>query len=177
MNGEIKFKDNGVYDDLTFKDYNSGCEFDYSLVSSSVKQLTPLINYIKYELDVGDTLIIEEIENHLHPANQRTLVRHLVNLVNEGLNIILTTHSDYILEQFNNLIRLSNVESDKLKELGFGKADVLDCDKVAIYNFANDSPQVSRFDINRTGFIDETFTAVVEGLYDESREIIHSKRR
>ena len=177
LRGEIRFKDNGIYDDLVFKDYDNGREFDFSLVSSSVKQLTPLINYLKYELDVGDTLIIEEIENHLHPANQRILVRHLVNLVNEGLNIVLTTHSDYILEQFNNLIRLSNVDSTQLKELGFEPGDVLDCEKIAIYNFKNASSEVSRFDINETGFIDETFGQVIEDLYDESLEIIHSKRR
>lgn len=177
LNGEIKFRNNGVYDDLIFKDYNNGREFDFNLVSSSVKQLTPLINYLKYELDVGDTLIIEEIENHLHPANQRILVKYLINLVNAGLNIILTTHSDYILEQFNNLIRLSNVDFNRLNDLGFDNADVLSHEKIAIYNFKNNPSVVSRFDINKTGFLDEVFSEVIENLYDESLEIIHSRRR
>lgn len=175
LNGEVKFKNNGVYEDLVFLDYTCGCEFDYGLVSSSVKQLTPLINYLKYELDVGDTLIIEEIENHLHPANQRSLVRHLVNLVNAGLNIILTTHSDYILEQFNNFIRLSNVSDDGLSDLGFEKRDILDVNDVAIYNFKRNPFEIVRFDINRTGFLDGAFQEVIEELYQESCAIINSK--
>ena len=106
--GEIQIKTGDLKDEIVFIDYKNNMEFDLNLVSSSVHELIPIIIYLKYYLYKGDILIIEEIENHLHPENQLILVKYLVKALNQGLNIILTTHSDYILEKFNNLIQLGN---------------------------------------------------------------------
>ena len=110
--GEIQIKTGDLKDEIVFIDYKNNMEFDLNLVSSSVHELIPIIIYLKYYLYKGDILIIEEIENHLHPENQLILVKYLVKALNQGLNIILTTHSDYILEKFNNLIQLGNCNKE-----------------------------------------------------------------
>ncbi len=110
--GEIQIKTGDLKDEIVFIDYKNNMEFDLNLVSSSVHELIPIIIYLKYYLNKGDILIIEEIENHLHPENQLILVKYLVKALNQGLNIILTTHSDYILEKFNNLIQLGNCNKE-----------------------------------------------------------------
>ena len=164
-----------ISEDIKLVDERYSAEFDFSLVSSSVKELTSLIKYFKDELEMGDTLILEEPENHLHPENQRVLVKYLVKAINLGLNIILTTHSDYILEQFNNLIRLGNVGEDKLSELGYCDGDILNHKDIKIYNFKRESDYLylpKEVGIDETGFVDENFSEVTEELYNESIDII-----
>ena len=70
--------------------------------------------YLKYVVEKGDLLIIEEPEAHLHPENQRILVKYIVRAVNKGLKVMLTTHSDYVIEQFNNFVRLASIDSERL---------------------------------------------------------------
>lgn len=104
----------------------------------------------------------------------------MLNLVNKGLNIILTTHSDYILEQFNNFIRIGSINDNVLNKLNYSKDNVLNQDSIKIYNFKKDddycySPE--EVEINETGFIDENFSKVTDELYDESVTIIDSMDR
>ena len=54
---------------------------------------------------MGDTLIVEEPEAHLHPAAQTEVAHTLARLVNAGVQVVVTTHSDRLLKEFGNLIR------------------------------------------------------------------------
>ena len=56
----------------------------------------------------GDLIIIDEPELNLHPDNQVVLARIFSRLINVGFRIILSTHSDYIIRELNNLIMLSS---------------------------------------------------------------------
>lgn len=173
LGGVLQF--NNVDEGIKFIDEENGIEFDFKSLSSSVKELTSFIKYLFDLSNEDDFLIIEEPENHLHPENQRILVKYLVKLINNGLNIILTTHSDYILEQFNNFIRLGKVNEDKLSELGYSNENVLDYEDVKIYNFKKESDYLyvpKEVDVNETGFIDENFSEVTDELYNESVDII-----
>ena len=74
-------------------------------VSSMVTELAPLVLLLRDGLDAGDTLIIEEPEAHLHPAAQTKVAYTLARLVNAGVRVVATTHSDWLLKEFANLIR------------------------------------------------------------------------
>lgn len=98
-------------------------------VSSSVRSLLIVWYWIKYSAKKGDMLMLDEPELNLHPANQRRLARFIVALVNHGIKIFLTTHSDYIVREFNTLIML-NQDSEKLKAVREKLTDYVEDDKL-----------------------------------------------
>lgn len=80
--------------------------------SSSVKSLLMLDAYINYVAEAGQILIIDEPELNLHPDNLRHMARLLAMLVNNGVKLLFTTHSDYIIKELNNLIMLESLPED-----------------------------------------------------------------
>ena len=179
LGGKIKFKNNEVKEELVFFDEEHNMEFELSLTSSSIRELIPIILHLKYFLKKDDTLIIEEPENHLNPKNQLILVKYLVKAINLGLNIIITTHSDYIVEKFNNFIRLANANDEIFEKFDYDETNALDYQKTSIYNFKKDDSYgytVESIDINETGFDENSFYEVNAELYDESVDIIAGAR-
>ena len=89
--------------------------------SSMVSELAPVVLYLRHLVRRGDTLIIEEPESHLHPAMQAALARHLAGLVHSGTRVIVTTHSEWLLDQFANLVRMSELEEKQRMGLTGGE--------------------------------------------------------
>ena len=81
--------------------------------SSMVSELAPVVLYLRQVVRLGDILIIEEPESNLHPGMQVELMRQLAIAVNAGIRIMLTTHSEWILEELANLVRLSDLTQEK----------------------------------------------------------------
>lgn len=73
-------------------------------VSSMVSELAPIVLYLRHFADKGDVLILEEPEAHLHPALQVQVMRQVAEWVRAGIRVILTTHSEWILEELSNLV-------------------------------------------------------------------------
>ena len=81
--------------------------------SSMVSELAPVVLYLRNIVEPGDVLIIEEPESNLHPAMQVELIRQIARVVNSGVRVILTTHSEWVLEELSNLVRLSDLNEEK----------------------------------------------------------------
>ncbi|EIJ42719.1 hypothetical protein BegalDRAFT_1845 [Beggiatoa alba B18LD] len=95
---------------------NKNTELRMNESSSVVRALVILGYYLKHLAKKGDLLMIDEPELNLHPANQRKLARLLVRLVNLGIKVFVTTHSDYIVKEFNTMIMLNN-GSNRLQKI------------------------------------------------------------
>lgn len=80
-------------------------DIDLYNASSSIKQLAPLLLYLRHRAEAGQILIIDEPEMNLHPESQARLLEVLAILVNHGVKVLMTTHSPYLLAHINNLIR------------------------------------------------------------------------
>ena len=76
--------------------------------------------YLRHMAMPGDLLMIDEPELNLHPENQLRIARLFSQLVNIGIKIFVTTHSDYIIKELNTLIVL-NQDSDRLRIWRSGK--------------------------------------------------------
>ncbi len=92
-----------------------GLEIDLYNASSSIKQLAPLLLYLRFRASQGDFLVIDEPEMNLHPESQAKLLEALCILVNLGVRVLLTTHSPYIMAHLNNLVNGNNQNSQILK--------------------------------------------------------------
>ena len=86
-------------------------------VSSMVAELAPVVLYLRYMVQPGDVLVIEEPEAHLHPAMQAEFTRQLALLVRAGVKLIVTTHSEWILEELANIVRRSEIPASNRKEI------------------------------------------------------------
>jgi predicted ATP-binding protein involved in virulence len=105
--------------------------------SSSVRSLMVLWFWLNHKAKPGDLLMIDEPELNLHPANQRRLAQFLAALVNAGVKVFLTTHSDYIIRELNTLIMLSSDKSHLSavrEKFGYSESDSLAAEKVAVYS-------------------------------------------
>ncbi len=86
------------------------------LTGSLVKSLSNIVFYLRHLAGRGDWIVIDEPELNLHPDNQRLMARFFGRLVNEGFKVLISTHSDYIVREINNLIMLSQ-NHEKAEEL------------------------------------------------------------
>ena len=85
--------------------------------SSMVSELAPVVLYLRHVVRPGDVLIIKEPESHLHPAMQVAFTRFLAIVVHKGVRVVITTHSEWVLETLSNLVRLSEVDKSRRKEV------------------------------------------------------------
>lgn len=179
IGGSIEIVENENNSKIIFVDKENNFKCGTNLVSTSIRELIPLIYYLKYEVNKKDTLIIEEPEAHIHPANQRKLVKYLVKAINEGLKIIFTTHSDFIIDQLNNLIRLCDSSPEAFEKLNLSEDNILNYKDINIYHFKECDDEKYAFgpeliEITREGFSEDNFSKVIDELYDESDLIIDS---
>ena len=147
--------------------------FPLSKTSSMVSELAPIILFLKYLVRPGDLVILEEPESHLHPASQRQMARGIARLVNAGVKVIITTHSDYFVGQLNNLIKVSRASDRKRRNEGFDKADCLKPEDVGAYHFKFDEElggsAVKELTIDPGyGIPEDEFGEVSLALYEET---------
>ncbi|KZK75851.1 hypothetical protein PsAD13_05289 [Pseudovibrio sp. Ad13] len=110
------------------------------VASSSVKSLFLIDLYINYISLPGGLLIIDEPELNLHPDNQRKMARLITRLVNSGVKVLITTHSDFLIREFNNSVILSNDFEDKqkvMKKHKYISEDILSPKQVEAYSVSD----------------------------------------
>lgn len=104
--------------------------------SSAVRSLLIIGFYLRHEAQLGDLLMVDEPELNLHPENQRRVARLFARLVNLGIKIFITTHSDYIIKELNTLIML-NHDKPHLKRIAqeedYRESELISSDKIKVY--------------------------------------------
>ena len=176
---EIKALMKGYYasehGELRFKSTARGLNrFDVPLylASSSARGLSDLYFFLRHVAEKHHLLIIDEPESHLDTTNQILLARLLVHFIKTGIRVLVTTHSDYLLKEINNLIMLCNDFADKdevAKSLGYSDNDFLYPHHVRAY-VAEDGG-LTECTVDEFGIDVPVFDATIDRINQVSNEL------
>ena len=134
--------------------------------SAMVSELAPLVLFLRGVIGQGDLLIIEEPESHLHPDLQTKIAHILARLVRAGVRVLITTHSNFLLQQIGNLIREGELR--KQGESTNESEDYLKAEEVGAWWFhKNKSVTELPFDLIE-GIEPEDHLDIAEDLYNRS---------
>lgn len=137
--------------------------------SSMVSELAPLVLFLRSGIKPGDTLIIEEPEAHLHPGAQSDMAVILARLVRAGVRVIITTHSDWLLQEIGNLIRVGELEKagKEVSELPTS----LQKEQVGVWHFQKGG-KVEEIPYDRINGVEPMeYLDVAEDLYNRSARL------
>jgi predicted ATPase len=151
IGGEYKVNRN---DELYYTPKGKRIRLSMDESSSGVRSLLDIGFYLRHEAKQGDLLMVDEPELNLHPENQRRVARLLARLVNLGIKVFITTHSDYLIKEFNTLIML-NQNKPYIKQIakaeGYRQVELILWEKVKVY-IAEETTAVLPGKIKKTKF-------------------------
>lgn len=145
------------------------------LSSAVVTELSPLILILKHKRIIN-RLYYEEPEMCLHPQLQYKMGKMLGRMANAGIGVVVTTHSDIILQHINNMIKLSKREDKKeiCEKYDYMQQDLLSYRQIKVYQLKakpRGKTEVMELLCGENGFCVPTFNDVLSDIMDESYEI------
>jgi len=146
------------------------------LASSSIKSLFLIDFYINCLAEKNGLLIIDEPELNLHPENQRKMASLLAKLINSGIKVLVTTHSDFLLRELNNRIMLSSNIKNKdklLRKNCISPEEILKPSQVKAYSF-DKNHKILESTVDKFGINMEIFDDVISNTNSLSNEIYYS---
>lgn len=182
ISGRYKVDKDGIqfmpYKNRKIKNVSQQSSIDLHLASSTAKSIFSLDFYIQHLASIGGYLIIDEPELNLHPDNQRKLARLLAILVNSGVKVILSTHSDYFVKEINNLIMLSEEfpgRDEIMSKYGYSENEILNSSRISPYLVKDGTVKPMEVSVEE-GIIASTFDEVINQLNESSDDIFYSKK-
>lgn len=171
ISGKINI--NAETGNIYYKPKNVNTEFQMYLSSAVITELAPLYLFLKYGIINGD-LLMEEPEISIHPELQQQLTRVFIKLVNINTHVLITTHSDTIIQHINNMIKLNSNNEERKKYLmnkyGYDEDDLISEDRVRMYQFDIEEDgftKVTKLESSEYGFEVPTFNKVLKKISDE----------
>ena len=183
LHGEVKITRNGDVEFISEKAGRSK-HLPIHMASSIVKTMSSLVIYLKHIARKGDLLIIDEPEMNFHPDVQIALVRIFSMLSKMGLRLIVSTHSDFMVREVNNLIMAGSLyhhDAQLINEMGYKEEMLMNKETVVVkyFNYGKSKRFLDVVDVKveNDGFavesIDNTINSqnkITETLYDRMQE-------
>jgi predicted ATPase len=140
-----------------------------------VSEISPIVSYLRFIVNYSDKqnnpfmkkrkfekgkplIIIEEPEAHLHPDIQIKLLKQFAELAKNDVKFIITTHSNYMFHQFNNLIIA--------KEIKINSASAF------LFQETKSGTEIIDMEFDEFGIEDNNFIQASENLYNEKLYLI-----
>ena len=163
---EVKRPTPEAYSEFLYRPNQAKKALRMSHASAMVSELAPLVLFLRGIVKQGDLLIIEEPESHLHPGAQTKIAQTLARLVRAGVRVLITTHSNFLLQKIGNLIREGELQ--KLGESTSESADYLKSEEVGAWQFYKNKPVTELpFDLV-DGIEPEDHLDIAEDLYNRA---------
>ena len=144
------------------------------IASSSIKSLFLFDMYIKNIAAKNDILVIDEPELNLHTTNQVKVARLIARIVNSGIKVLVTTHSDFILRELNNLIMMNSISENKRKKLckdfDITDYDLLDMNKVSAYESTLEG-KINEIEVTKSGIDLQSLEHIIDFENDKAFKI------
>lgn len=149
-------------------------ELPMFISSGVITEMTPLLLMLKYKDDIG-ALMMEEPEMCLHPRLQWLITRALIQIANTDTPVIITTHSDTILQHINNMIKLgmNSNKQELMKKYGYSDKDIITKEKIKMYQFDTKEHKTEIKELNCDqyyGFEAPTFNNMLMSLSKQCTE-------
>ena len=171
MEGSYKSDKN----DIRFVSIKRGKQrFDIPLhmASSSARGLSDLYFYLRHQVKPNQLLIIDEPESHLDTQNQIMLARMLSQFVRSGIKVLITTHSDYVLKEINNLIMLNSSFEGKeeiIKKFKYVNSESLPPESLRCY--IAEKGQLTPCEVDKFGVDLPMFDKTIDNINKISNEL------
>lgn len=142
--------------------------------SSMVSEVAPVVLYLHHVIAPGDLLIIDEPESHLHPAMQVVFTQRIAEMVQAGVRVIVTTHSEWVLEALGNVVGRPSQKDRRSRE---SEGVRLAAHDVGVWLFEPaeggvGSSTVREIELDAdTGLYPSGFDAVATALHNEWAEV------
>lgn len=153
---------------------NNKFDIPLYLASSSARCIVDIYFYLKHLAKPGDILIIDEPESHLTLKNQRLIAKLIASIINLDIKVFITTHSDFLVKELNNLILLSNDFKDKEQWLtknkkSYSKFDNIKFNDVSVYQAING--KLESLEVNNKGIEIPFFDDEINNLFSISSDL------
>lgn len=153
---------------------NNKFDIPLYLASSSARCIVDIYFYLKHLAKQGDILIIDEPESHLTLKNQRLIAKLIASMINIGIKVFITTHSDFLVKELNNLILLSNEFNDKQHWLSknkknYSSSDFIKFDEVSVYQAING--KLDKLKVTNKGIEIPFFDDEINNLFSISSDL------
>lgn len=152
---------------IAFRPEGWGRDLPLSQASSLTTQMIPLVLYLRHYATPGSTIIIEEPEAHMHPAMQVRFMTAIARIIDAGVRVLMTTHSEWILSALANIVRASELSDRRPEDLAEGA--VLHSASVGAWLFEPGDPGSKTTEIpldSESGMYDAGFPDVSRDLYN-----------
>lgn len=168
LNGKIK-----IVDGMFYLSTNDNKTYEINLVAEGLRKIGMLSYLLNNEsLDENSILFWDEPESNMNPKLIKEVVKYLVILANNGMQIFITTHSPYIIESFNNHLKKNKIRNIDIEDKEIENVEPLNPKNLTAYLLENND--ITSILNTKLGLLDDRFLQEfndINTIYDKMRDI------